>query len=68
MRSYRTIAVYKLVYHDFSFDDNRNSESVIRNLVAADRDSLSKVINARGGVKGGNLWSQPKVRSSLRQA
>ena len=59
--------VYKLVYHTFSFDDNRDSESVIRNLVAGDKDSLSSVIRARGGSKGSNLWSQPKVRSSLRQ-
>ena len=35
--------------------------------MAADRDSLSKVIRARGGSKGGNLWSQSKVsRSALR--
>jgi len=45
-----------------SFDDNRDSESVIRNLVAGDKDSLSSVIRARGGSKGSNLWSQPKPK------
>ena len=54
--------------HYFSFgNSNRDNESVIRNLVAADRESLSAVIRARGGPKGGNLWSQSKVsRSGLR--
>lgn len=50
-----------------SLGDNRDSESVIRNLVTADRDSLPAVILARGGPKGGNLWSQskPKKKGSL---